>query len=487
MLAVAWAFSVGRVEGDAVKTIPGLVGEMSSAVFSGYIKATDGNQTWHSHYVLTESEHSPSTDPLLLWQQGGPGSSGFGFGWFAELGPYSLDAESLLRNRTATPRPFRRDKRWSAEANLLLFEHPPGTGFSYCVSEAGMPITCRWNDQTAGVAFRATLAAFFRAWPQYAAHDLHIAGESYAGLLIPHLVHQLLLHPSDVAARQLRGLAIGNGCPGTSGATPERRGACNGPYGSYDTQHIVEVVAGHGGVSRALQEELAAACGFPCRAPTWSEACHTFSPACQALLSRFSASVGEFNIYNVMDSCGPGNQARTLQGWLDLGHAAEPRPHTGGESYPCGTGDATVAYVNTPEVRRAFNMKPESFYGHPWNLGGGDLAYTTYTGSSYDLYPAILAKVPVLIYNGDADCCVPYSSNEDWVVALAAEQKYPVLQQWRPWLLGDVPAGYVTAYGTNGPGNLTFLTVKGAGHMVPQYQPERAFAFLSRWLAGGPF
>ena len=43
------------------------------------------------------------------------------------------------------------------------------------------------------------------------------------------------------------------------------------------------------------------------------------------------------------------------------------------------------------------------------------------------------------------------------------------------------------AAAASGGANLTFVTIKDAGHMVPQYQPERALEFFSRWLTGGPF
>ena len=112
---------------------------------------------------------------------------------------------------------------------MLLFEHPPGTGFSYCVDAADKPTQCQWNDQTQALAFYATLKGFYAAWSSYKAHALHIIGESYAGLLIPFLVAEIYRHPSETAARQLRGFAVGNGCPGTSGATPQQRGTCNGP------------------------------------------------------------------------------------------------------------------------------------------------------------------------------------------------------------------------------------------------------------------
>ena len=209
---------------DEVQAFPGFTGPMPSRVFSGYIRATTEGQSFFSHYVLTESQREPTKDPLVLWQQGGPGSSGFGYGYLAELGPYILDADSL--GNASTPQPKRNYLSWDAISNLLLFEHPPGTGFSYCIDAQEKPIACQWNDQTQAKAFYATLVAFYDAWPQYKAHDLKIIGESYAGLLIPFLTHEIYQHPDETPARQLRGIAIGNGCPGTSGSTPANRGSC---------------------------------------------------------------------------------------------------------------------------------------------------------------------------------------------------------------------------------------------------------------------
>jgi len=47
------------------------------------------------------------------------------------------------------------------------------------------------------------------------------------------LVYEIFTqHPDETPARQLSGIAIGNGCPGTAGSTPSKRGSCNGPFGS---------------------------------------------------------------------------------------------------------------------------------------------------------------------------------------------------------------------------------------------------------------
>ena len=214
------------------------------------------------------------------------------------------------------------------------------------------------------------------------------------------------------------------------------------------------------------------------------------------------------NIYNFYDDCGDGNQgvdqlvpqvASFLEHRVRLGGLGSPKttadaqPHSGGQEYPCGTGRAAVQWCNNPSVRKALHMHDESFYGRPWALqAGAGMQYTTYTGASYDLYPQLLKHTPVLIYNGDVDACVPFNSNADWISSLAAAQGYDNAMPWRPWLIhrgggATAVAGYVTSYATHTAHNLTFLTIKNSGHMVPQYQPDRALAFFTAWLEGKPF
>ena len=38
--------------------------------------------------------------------------------------------------------------------------------------------------------------------------------------------------------------------------------------------------------------------------------------------------------------------------------------------------------------------------------------------------------------------------------------------------------GYVTRYKND----FDYLTIRGAGHMVPEYQPRSSLEFLTRWL-----
>jgi serine carboxypeptidase-like clade 1 len=81
----------------------------------------------------------------------------------------------------------------------------------------------------------------------------------------------------------------------------------------------------------------------------------------------------------------------------------------------------------------------------------------------------------VLIFNGDHDACVPINDNELWTSSLGFTPE----QTWRPWLVDEVQvAGYVVKYNAN----FSFASVKGAGHMVPQYRPQEAFAMFQRFL-----
>jgi serine carboxypeptidase-like clade 1 len=88
------------------------------------------------------------------------------------------------------------------------------------------------------------------------------------------------------------------------------------------------------------------------------------------------------------------------------------------------------------------------------------------------------------------DACVPFVGTEEWTSALG----FPVIEAWRPWLAGtpqnasaQVGAGYVTTYEAGPNHNFTFLTIKGAGHMVPQFKPVSALAFIQRFYRNEPF
>ncbi|KAM5125325.1 lysosomal protective protein-like, partial [Mantella aurantiaca] len=91
-------------------------------------------------------------------------------------------------------------------------------------------------------------------------------------------------------------------------------------------------------------------------------------------------------------------------------------------------------------------------------------------------------KYRILVYNGDVDMACNFLGDQWFVDSL--QQKLQV--QRRPWLYKDGDkqqiGGFVKEFS-----NLSFLTIKGAGHMVPTDKPGSAFTVFSRYINNEPF
>ena len=70
------------IEEDEITSLPGWEGALPSRQYSGYLPVNEEKSRF-LHYWFVESEGSPSTDPLVLWLNGGPGCSSLD-GYFYE-------------------------------------------------------------------------------------------------------------------------------------------------------------------------------------------------------------------------------------------------------------------------------------------------------------------------------------------------------------------------------------------------------------------
>lgn len=162
------------------------------SMYSGYLNTTSGQM----FYIFMESINTPSTAPLVLWLNGGPGCSSL-LGLFQEIGPYVLcdDCTEFQKN----------DHTWLKSANILFLESPLGVGFSYSNDTSFV-----YDDFTTAHKLFEALQDFYARYPMYRNNDFWISGESYAGMYIPFFASHILNKTQEFAVK-LKGLMIGNG------------------------------------------------------------------------------------------------------------------------------------------------------------------------------------------------------------------------------------------------------------------------------------
>lgn len=444
------------IPGDQITSLPGFSGNFPSQQYSGFLEVGPGR---YLHYWFVESENKPSTDPVVLWMNGGPGCSSLD-GFFYEHGPYHFANPHATLLPGAVPQLMLNPNRWTQIANVIFLEAPAGVGFSY--STDGNYTT---DDNTTAIYNFKALQAFFQSFPEFAQNDFYISGESYAGVYVPTLVEQVMINnDAGVSSIPLKGFLVGNGCIGNVA------GVC----GNYGTQIRADFLAGHGLYEPSLHQQIMATCNF-----------QNPSVACDLLLAKMSNEVGDVNMYDIYADCISGEDTRnTSRMWrIPPGNdvqlmrtIARMGGRVGGPD-ECIDGIDAEAYLNDPTVQAAIHVTAAG--QSAWSICTS-IPYNGNIDSLLPLYPTLISRYRTLIYNGDVDCCVPWSDNQMWTSSLG----YAVADPWRPWKVNGQVAGYVTVYSEN---NFTFLTVKGAGHMVPQYKPVQAFAMFQRFLSNSPF
>ncbi|GMI08842.1 hypothetical protein TrRE_jg2153 [Triparma retinervis] len=87
---------------DLVTNLPGY-GALPFPMYSGFLSYTmsTGKQV-NTHYILSQQmEGEYDEDKLIFWSNGGPGASSM-FGFMTEVGPFSLNANSLTTDEMST-------------------------------------------------------------------------------------------------------------------------------------------------------------------------------------------------------------------------------------------------------------------------------------------------------------------------------------------------------------------------------------------------
>eukprot|EP00499_Haloplacidia_sp_CaronLabIsolate_P007885 CAMPEP_0196780386 /NCGR_PEP_ID=MMETSP1104-20130614/7771_1 /TAXON_ID=33652 /ORGANISM="Cafeteria sp., Strain Caron Lab Isolate" /LENGTH=479 /DNA_ID=CAMNT_0042150585 /DNA_START=9 /DNA_END=1448 /DNA_ORIENTATION=+ len=453
--------------------LPELSPQPTFKQYSGYVKVNPGR---HLHYWFVESENDPKNDPVVLWLNGGPGCSSLG-GFFQEQGPFHFVNDSASDGLYYNP------QRWNRIANVIFLESPVGVGFSYC--ESG--VDCSSDDNsTAEENFNFVNTFFTTMFPEYASSEFFISGESYAGIYVPTLATRILKGNAGGESKiNLKGIAVGNGCIGSE-------------VGSCSQQGVgisVEFLYGHGLYSQNLYAQIKAQCpdlvNLAADAPPLSD-------DCQALLNQMSDEVGGVNIYDVYAPCVQSDAAAEHPVWRTplrpmgaataLHHSVdrmlkERQGMVGlrgeaalGGPVGCIDGGAPATYLDRADVRKAIHYREGTVSS--WSECS-DINYSSTIPSLLPTYPNLIENIRVLIYSGDVDACVPYYGTEQWVYSL----NRTITKEWHPWDQNGQVAGYAVEFEDN----FKYITVLGAGHMVPQFKPEAAFLMFQKFLKGSDF
>uniref|UniRef100_A0A453KZZ4 Carboxypeptidase n=2 Tax=Aegilops tauschii subsp. strangulata TaxID=200361 RepID=A0A453KZZ4_AEGTS len=410
---------------DKITALPGQPPRVNFDQYAGYVTVNEeyGRELF---YYFVEAPYEAASKPLILWLNGGPGCSSLGYGAMMELGPFRVnpDGKTLRRNKHA----------WNNLANVIFLESPTGVGFSYASNNSDN-INKRGDQRTAEDTF-VFLLNWLERFPEYKGRDFYIAGESYGGHYVPQLATVITfmseLHRTTFI--NLHGIFVGNPI-----------------LDNYkNSEGNLEFLWSHGLISDEIWAGIRANCTFtPKDDGRWC-----------SVLGQASHISGIYprNIYDPR-ICLPSAREGYMAGYD-----------------PCME-YYVEAYLNTGEVQEALHARTNT----NWLACPRTSVPFHYTPGPVSVVPTIRRLVErglsIWVYSGDLDSTCSITSTRYSVKDL----NLPVTTPWRAWYTPDFEVGgYVQQY----EGGFTFASVRGAGHLVPSYQPERALVLLYSFLKG---
>uniref|UniRef100_A0A5B7A9P3 Carboxypeptidase n=1 Tax=Davidia involucrata TaxID=16924 RepID=A0A5B7A9P3_DAVIN len=420
-------------EKDRIERLPGqpLVG---FAQYGGYV-TVDESAGRALYYYFAEAQHSKQSLPLLLWLNGGPGCSSLAYGAMQELGPFRVhsDGKTLYKNKFA----------WNHAANVLFLESPAGVGFSYSNKTSDYE---KGGDKRTAADNYLFLLNWLERFPEYKSRDFYISGESYAGHYVPQLAHNILYHnkKANKTIINLKGIIIGNAVINDE----------------TDVRGMYEFFATHALVSDETSHQIQKYCDFSSNATAQADECDVAS-------NEANKDVNNIDIYNIYAPlCVSSNLT------------AKPKKPSLWQFDPCS--DYYVyAYLNWPDVQKALHANVTKLK-YDWEPCSDVIKdWEDSPSTVIPLLQEFIANgLRVWIFSGDIDGRVSVTSTKYSI----NEMKLLVKTSWHPWLLKGEVGGYTQVY----KGDLTFATVRGAGHQVPSYQPSRALSLIMHFLTGKP-
>lgn len=431
---------------------------------------------------------------------GGPGCSSLE-GAFSESGLYKIQEFS------DPPVLYQNPYSWANVSNQIFIEAPAGVGFSYCEKASG----CTHSDTSTAADNLAALVDFFSKFPEFRSNPFWISGESYAGIYVPSLaydVYNFNLQANSSTHINLKGIAVGNGCIGNAAghcADADPTGLSN--------YHDIQQWRGHGLLPETLYDDIMSNCDWP-----------NPNLDCDVLLGVAGLLTSSLDVYDLYNTCSD-PALQLSQGYLRapfgknslldrirnrrqgiistststdssneqinekvknaLAKYGVAEPVQGKIDPNCFSTTQTLQnYFNLPNVKSSLHVAPNIDFA----LCSNNFTFN-YNSDIADerttIYPTLTqqAGYKVLVFNGEADLCVPYTDNEWWTRSM----NYSMIKPWTAWTVQGEEGPYVGGYCIHYAHNFTFATVRGAGHMVPETRPEAALTLIKNHIFNQPW
>ena len=363
---------------------------------AGRLPAGPGRQYF---YWLCPARTGDKAAPLLIWLNGGPGSSSM-MGLFLENGPYWIANDGSLHTKNAS---------WNNKYDVLYVDQPAGTGFSV----AQTPDAYATNQEEVAEAFSAFLANFYSFYPDTRNRQLFLTGESYAGKYLPAIAARFVTHGIPVA-----GVAIGNGL------TVPREMTLTVPA-SYYAVGILDQS------QRDRAYRLALDIAAHIDAGRWS-----------------NATAARSVLFDYIDGANGPNTAPNVDSFLKYGEYDE---------------SGISAFLNRAETKkRSLNLPADATWRQSSSIVHEHLYEDIMKPYAYLLEPILAAGVPVLLYQGQLDVRDGVAATEAWLANWSWSGSRRFLNSPRKaWMSpGRAIAGYYRSCGglthltVNGAGHL---------------------------------
>nr|AKO90273.1 cathepsin A4 [Tigriopus japonicus] len=169
--------------------------------YSGFITVDEAFDSNTFFWFFPAQEVDPAEAPVVIWLQGGPGSSSL-FGLLELHGPiitrFDENGDTVGTVNEYT---------WAKKANMLYIDNPVGSGYSY-TKTSGLPT----SQEDVAIDLYEFLIQWFTMFPQYQANEFYAFGESYGGKWVPTIAKKI--HDENPTADlkiNLAGIGIGDG------------------------------------------------------------------------------------------------------------------------------------------------------------------------------------------------------------------------------------------------------------------------------------